>query len=230
MQHFSSGKWTDFVRKALSAVEAQDIQSHLDSGCKQCTAAFAAWTRVRDFASRESGYEPPVAAVKMAKAALKLHGSHPKPSVAQLLFDSFTAPALAGVRSSSHDSRQMLYGFEDYRVDVRFEPNFDTDHALLVGQVLKSTSTGKNVAHVTVALVRGGKILGTAKTNEFGEFQLECDLGGRLELQLTLPDGSDLKVPMVEPTAESLKKFPPQVAAAKGLKRRGKSKSKRTRK
>lgn len=206
------------------------MQSHLDSECRQCTAALSAWTRVRDFASRESSYEAPVAAVKMAKAALKLHGGHSKPSVAKLLFDSFTAPALAGVRSSSRDNRQMLYGFEDYRVDLRFEPNFDTDQALLVGQVLRSNNPHKNVAPVTVALVRGGRVLGTAKTNEFGEFQLECDLGGRLELQLTLPDGSDVKVPMVEPTVESLKRLPPQVAATKGIKRRSKPKSKRTRK
>jgi hypothetical protein len=230
MRHFSSEQWTDFVRETLEHGDAKSMQAHLDSGCDQCAAAMASWTRVSDLAAREGAYEPPAAAVKMAKASMRLHGQPARRPIAKLLFDSFEAPALAGVRSSTSGARQMLYGFDDYRVDLRFEPNFDADHAVLVGQVLNSEAAQKSLGAIEVALTRGGRVLGIAKTNQFGEFQMECDLGGRLELQLTLPDGEMVKVPMVEPSAHPATAEGPEDIDSASLKSRRSAKSKRTRK
>ncbi len=229
MRHFSSEQWTDFVRRTLKQEDMRAMQAHLDSGCEQCQGDLAAWTRVNGFAAREAVYEPPVAAVKMAKAALKLHSLPARSPVAKLLFDSFQSPVVAGVRSCSSQPRQMLYGFDDYRVDLRFEPNFDADEALLVGQIL-STDTPAKLGRIDVTLTRGGQVLGRAQTNEFGEFQLECDLGGRLELQLTLPGGQAVTVPMVEPTATAAKPANSQSAADNRLTSKSKVKKKSTRK
>lgn len=207
------------------------MQDHLNSGCEQCKADLKAWTRVTNFAAREDAYEPPAAAMKMAKAALKLHGQ-PRPSpIAKLLFDSLSTPVIAGVRSSSSQPRQMLYGFDDYRVDLRFEPNLDADEALLVGQILSTDTPAASPGRIDVALTRGGQVLGTAQTNEFGEFQLECDLAGRLELQLTLPEGTTVKVPMVEPSADRDKAgSSSQSIVGKRLTSKSKAKGKSTRK
>jgi hypothetical protein len=206
------------------------MHSHLESGCEQCSSDFAAWTRVNDLAIRERQLEPPLAALKMAKAAIKLHAEPPRLPAAKLLFDSFSVPALAGVRSAEKRVRQTLYGFDDYRVDLRFEPDFDADQTLLVGQILKSGSAVHNSENITVSLVRGAQVLGAAKANEFGEFQLECDLGGRLELQLTLPDGAKLRVPMVEPTAGEEKPSGMKVLHKKALTPQPRNKGKGTRK
>ncbi len=196
----------------------QEMQAHIERGCDQCKGAVAAWRRVTQLAARESAFEPPTAALKMVKAAMKLHALPTRSSIAKLLFDSMNAPLLAGVRSASSSSqqRQLLYGFDDYRVDLRFEPNFDADRALLLGQVLSSTEADQGAGSVAVALLRGGQVLGTAETNEFGEFQMECDLGGRLELQLTLPEGEVVKVSMVEPVGDEKSKAP-QASSCKRL-------------
>jgi hypothetical protein len=201
MRHFSPEQWADFVRKTLQPKDMREMQSHLESGCEQCRADLAAWSEIGDLAAQERSFGPPAAAVNMAKAAIKLHARPACRSIAELLFDSFSAPALAGVRSAATQSRQLLYGFDDYRVDLRFEPNLDRDQALLVGQILNSDKSSADLGKIAVTLQRGRQVLGMAETNEFGEFQLECDLGGRLELQLTLPGGEIAKVPLVEPAA-----------------------------
>ncbi|MGH9737162.1 MAG: hypothetical protein ACRD4X_01050 [Candidatus Acidiferrales bacterium] len=229
MRHFSSEQWADFVRRALKRKDMQEMQAHIESGCDQCKDAVAAWMRVTSLAARESAFEPPAAIVKMAKAAMKLHARPLRSSIAKLLFDSVNAPLLAGVRSSSSQPRQLLYGFDEYRVDLRFEPNFDADRALLLGQILSSSADDQGAGSVAVALLRGGQILGTATTNEFGEFQLECDLGGRLELQLTLPEGEIVNVPMVEPAGDEKSKVP-KLLAAKDLQQHEGKRKKSTRK
>jgi len=230
MRHFSSEQWTDFVRSTLKQEDTQEMQAHLDSGCEQCKADRTAWIRVTDLAARERAYETPAAAVRMAKAALKLHGHPARSPIVKLLFDSFQTPVVAGVRSSSSQPRQMLYGFDDYRVDLRFEPNFDADDALLVGQILSSDTPAADLGRIEVALTRGEQVLGTAQTNEFGEFQLECDLGGRLELRLTLPGGQAVTVPMVEPTATQDGPNRSQSTAGNRLTSKSKAKKKSTRK
>ncbi|MGH9715529.1 MAG: hypothetical protein ACRD4R_02180 [Candidatus Acidiferrales bacterium] len=230
MRHFLSEQWADFVRKTLKKKDMQTMQGHLDNGCEQCKNDLAAWAHVSNLAGREAAYEPPSAAVKMAKAALTLHGQLRRSPVASLLFDSFDAPVTIGIRSSTAQLRQMLYGFGDYRVDLRFEPNLDTDQAVLVGQVLNLTSTHKSLRAITVALNRGGHILGTATTNEFGEFQLECDLGGQLELHFTLPGGEAVKLVIVEPSSESMHPGERKISAARRPKARRQLRSKSTRK
>jgi hypothetical protein len=222
MRHFSSEQWTDFVRSTLKQEDRQAMQAHLDSGCEQCKADRAAWTQVTGLAAREHAYEPPVAALKMAKAALKLRTRAARSTIVKLLFDSFQTPVVAGVRSSSSQPRQILYGFDDYRVDLRLEPNFDAEPALLVGQILSTDTPAAGLGRIDVTLTRGGQVLGTAHTNEFGEFQLECDLDGRLELQLTLPGGQAVTVPIVEPAGED-RSTGSQVAAEIRLKKKRKS-------
>jgi hypothetical protein len=202
--------------------EMRRMQAHIDSGCGQCKVDLAAWTQLTNLAARENAYEPPATAVKMAKAALKLHGQPARLPIAKLLFDSLATHVVAGIRSTANQSRQMLYGFDDYRVDLRFEPSFDADEALLVGQILSTDTPAAELGRINVTLTRGDQVLGTAQTNEFGEFQLECDLGGRLELQLTLPGGEAVTVPMVEPTAGERKSPFSQAADCK----RGTQKSK----
>jgi hypothetical protein len=230
MRHFSSEEWADFVRNTLKAKDKRAMQAHLEDGCKRCAGALAAWTRVRQMAVRESSYEPPEAAVKAMKGLIAIHGRPAPAPIAKLLFDSLLAPATAGVRSAATVARQMLYGIEDYRVDLRLEPNFDTDQVLLVGQVLNAADAEKNVGHVHVALLRSGKVLGSSKSNEFGEFHLECDLAGRLELEVRLPRGAIVRIPVVEPSIPPESEKAPQLTEAKGVSGKRRQKSKRTRK
>jgi hypothetical protein len=121
-----------------------------------------------------------------------------------LLFDSFRVPAIAGVRATAINARQMLYGIGSYRVDLRMEPQMDSDKVSLVGQVLNAADPVKAGAQVTVTLLRGSKVLAESQTNTLGEFQLECSLEGQLYLRLSLPRAREVRIPLLVPSASTM--------------------------
>lgn len=204
MKHFSLAEWADFARKVATKEQEQAMQAHLDTGCKSCGKVFRMWTGVRGASQREAGYEPPDAAVRQAKALLAMQAWRKGHAKAQLLFDSLRNPAMAGVRAAGTSARQMLYGIGPYRIDLRMEPQMDSDKVELVGQILNSADPVKSGAQATVKLLRGRKILAESQTNALGEFHLECCLEGQLQLLLSLPRSRDVKIPLLVPSDTSL--------------------------
>ncbi|MGH9864601.1 MAG: hypothetical protein ACRD4H_04230 [Candidatus Acidiferrales bacterium] len=128
-----------------------------------------------------------------------IHLRPAKTSIAQLLFDSSRSAVAAGVRSASTIARQLLYGVGAYRIDLRMEPQMDSDKVSLIGQILNSVDPAKHAGAVPVVLWKGRKVLAESQTNSFGEFHLECDLEARLQLQLVLPQGMEVRIPLIEP-------------------------------
>ena len=154
MKHFSTEDWLDFVRGVVAKDRKAAMQNHLSAGCKQCDTVVSLWKRVHIAAQRETAYEPPAATLRTIKAMYSIHG---KPALktakavfAQLLFDSLSAPLQAGVRSSTADARQLLYGSGDHRIDLRFEPQVDSDKISLVGQLLNSADPARAMDAVPV--------------------------------------------------------------------------------
>jgi hypothetical protein len=196
MQHFSSEQWVDFVRNVLAGKDRTAMEAHLKSGCKRCSAALSKWMRVREAAARERGYKPPENAVRRVKGLLALHSSPSRAPIAQLLFDSLRTPAFAGLRSATSAARQMLYAIGDLRIDLRIEPKAHTGRASLVGQVLVSSDPARPAVGIPVMLVEGPKTVAALQTNEFGEFDLECDRGTHLQLRFVLPPQVEVSVPL----------------------------------
>ncbi|MFZ0411312.1 MAG: hypothetical protein WAL51_07360 [Candidatus Acidiferrales bacterium] len=178
------------------------MQSHLENGCKECSKTLSVWRRVRDTARRERIYEPPESAVRSIKRTFAIRGPQKagpaSRTVASLLFDSLLNPLPVGVRSTASPARQMLFGLGEYRIDVRMEPLMDSDKVAVVGQVLSSSDPGNRIGEVPVRLMRGAKVVAECKSNAFGEFQLECNLGGAFQLRVKLPS-EELYLPLVEP-------------------------------
>jgi hypothetical protein len=233
MSHFKLEEWADFVRDVAKEDQKKAMQSHLDNGCNGCAKLFATWKRVQEAGRRESSYQPPESIVRSVKGAGVIHGlptAHPeKAPIAELLFDSMRSPMAAGVRSNSAVLRQLLYGVGGYRLDLRIEPQENSDKVDLLGQVLNSTDPDKPIGVTPIVLKRGNKVLAESVTNRFGEFQLECDLEGSLQLQADLPHGQVVQIPLVElvsPTSDGK----PQPDDSIGLKRLLRRVEKRTRK
>jgi hypothetical protein len=199
--HFTMEQLADFARKVGTENQRRAMEGHLGA-CKKCAKAADTWRRVSEAAHRLPALEPPDGAVRTAKALYSMRKPEKKSllktRVAELLFDSFRAPLPAGVRSSTMAPRQLLFGSGDYRVDLRIEPQDDVDLVSLLGQVLHTTDSSRNLGSVQVALIQGRKVLARSQTNQFGEFQLQCDLTPRLELRVTLPD-SLVSIPLIEP-------------------------------
>ncbi len=199
MKHFSQEEWADFARNALSGEQKAAMQNHLQNGCKACASTLSIWTRVHKAAGRESAYQPPDSAVRMTKGMGALH-LHPAGSSApKLLFDSAQSIVTAGVRSTSTLGRQVLYGVDPFRIDLRMEPLMDSDKVSIVGQILNSADPTNLAGDMPVVLWKGRKILAKSLTNNYGEFQVECDLEEDLHLQLSLPTGAEVMIPLIEP-------------------------------
>jgi hypothetical protein len=110
-----------------------------------------------------------------------------KATIAQLLFDSLASPQLQGMRSAGPSFRQLLYGTDDYRVDLQIEPQENSEKMALVGQILNARFPGETVSAAPVTVVKGQKVRALSATNRFGEFRVECEVERGLQLRVKLP-------------------------------------------
>jgi hypothetical protein len=203
MRHYSLEKWVDFARNVIAEDEKVEMQSHLQTGCAQCSKELRMWQRLQQIARREQTYVPSAGAVRTVNAAFLNRPAgrveDAKSEVASLLFDSFRSPLLAGVRSAESASQQLLYGAGDYRIDVRIEPQMDSEKVVLIGQVLNSANPDERLSALPVNLLKGRKILAESVTSRFGEFQIECGLQECFRLTVLLPGGREVSLQLVEP-------------------------------
>lgn len=203
MKHFTAQEWVDFVRGTVSEDHKAAMQAHLYSGCHRCQREAKTWLRVRETAARQRASEPDDSAVRFVKGSFAINGKrkakHSRGLLAEVLFDSYREPQPAGVRSAASASRQLLFGAGNLRIDLRLEPKVDSDNISVIGQILDSADAGKNRVVASVALLRAGKVVSEAKTNHFGEFQLECGLASRLELRIKLSTGKETSIALVDP-------------------------------
>ena len=212
MRHYSLETWVDFARNVIREDQKLEMQSHLETGCTECSKELAMWQRLQQVASRESAYTPSDGAVRTVNASFINRStgelSRRKSQVASLMFDSFRSPLLAGVRSAGSASQQLLYGAGDYRIDVRIEPQMDSEKVVLIGQVLNSANPEERLSAAPVLLLKGQKILAESVTSEFGEFQLECELQGGIQLVVTLSDRQEVSLQLVDPLFSSTEDNP----------------------
>ncbi len=90
--------------------------------------------------------------VRVVKAAFATPRLAAKPQetgrLVQLLFDSFSQPALAGTRSAATRIRQMLYRAEPYQIDLQIELRQERNSLVVTGQLLDVSHpevTGRDV-------------------------------------------------------------------------------------
>lgn len=194
--HFSEQVVVDFVR----GVEVQSragLDSHLASGCLQCTADVRVLKQVQAIGAREGAYSPPSDAIRMVKVEFEAQkGGSP----ATLIFDSLSQPALAGVRSAgTAAARQMVYEVEGLMVDLRFDRPVRSKCISLIGQVLDQRAPGASLANASVMLwTEKGLVLAETKTNGLGEFQLEFEAENRLRLSIQSVAGTLIRIPLAD--------------------------------
>ena len=112
------------------------------------------------------------------------------------------------LRVIDKENQQLLYGAGTYRIDVRIEPQMDSEKVILVGQVLNSANPDEQLADVAVTLSKGKKVLAKSTTSQFGEFQIECELDAGYRLVVMLPGDAEVALPLIEPVLGSEAKTP----------------------
>jgi hypothetical protein len=186
MKHFTTEEWINFVNRVISQEQQETMQKHLGGGCKRCADAVSLWQRVRNTAVLEASYQPPSADVRIAKAAFAAAGRATvlaeKTGLVEVLFDSFLQPMLAGARSNSLGTRQMLYRADPYQIDIQIEAKPEGNRLMVTGQLLDANNPGIVGREVKITLSNHrGNVIHTT-TNQFGEFRGEIENTGDLEL------------------------------------------------
>ncbi|MFZ3379699.1 MAG: hypothetical protein WA306_16150 [Candidatus Acidiferrales bacterium] len=235
MRHYTLEQWIDFARNVTESSTKERMQSHLDAGCARCSKELSLWQHLHQVAQRTSELQPSEGALRSVRNAFveqraaAARARAPKAPIIELLFDSLRTPLLAGVRSSANHSRQLLYGSATYRIDVRIEPQIDTEKVILIGQILNSSDPHERLAEVPVTLWKGRKILAESVTNHQGEFQIECAMDSSFRLAITLPGQREVSLPLIEPVATEDPQVP-QPLDISMVKDRSREKKKSTRK
>jgi len=158
----------------------------------------ALWQRVANATSVEPRYQPSAETVRVAKAAFAIASVATSGTevvrLAQLLFDSFSHPAPAGIRSAPTRIRQLLYRAQPYQIDLQIELRPETNRLIVTGQLLDVSHPdmiGQDV-EVTISNRRGSVV--KTKTNQFGEFRGEVENSGDLEVSFAGTGGKPIVI------------------------------------
>ncbi|HEV3220496.1 MAG TPA: hypothetical protein VGZ48_12045 [Candidatus Acidoferrales bacterium] len=189
MKHFSSIEWIDFVNGVTQPAGSVEMQKHLDSGCKRCLEAVAVWRKVRETGASEAAYQPPAAALRIAKAQFAPRKKVRASAGLSLIFDSFLQPAVMGVRSSGNDVRQLLYRVGAFQLDLCVEATLDRKRVVVTGQLMNAKNPEQAMCRFPILVSDCKGLTLGAETNEFGEFRTEITNTGEIELKLPNPQG-----------------------------------------
>jgi hypothetical protein len=196
MSHFDVIALSDFVRGVAPAGDRGRIDRHLADGCARCSQTVDWLRRFSAVASEDVRYEPPVSALRIARAAFAtspwrirslpvLNG--------RITFDSFLAPLAAGVRGPEAGiTRFVLYEAGDFALDLQFDRTNERSGVVLMGQVANRRAPRTTLAALPVLVTKGPTVVTSSICNEFGEFHLEYE--PRRGLQLQIPIESEWRI------------------------------------
>src|SRR5262245_24158900 len=188
MTHLELGDVADFVRGVARGDDRVRMEKHLASGCERCRDAVSFLRDVASLSRADERWEPPASVVRHAIAILPPAARFTRRLIGRLVFDSFSQPQPAGVRSVHRRSRQLMYRAGEVYVDLRIEQEQARRRVSLVGQIV--SRDGSAITPPDVFLLEAGRAVQAAPVTEFGEFQMEYEPKPRLRLRIPLEDGT----------------------------------------
>lgn len=185
MPHYDAGEWSDFVRGLIQGPKVAAMEAHLIR-CAVCRRSENLLRQVASTAHVDRELALPDDLVQWASALFPTRAQESSPAphraVARLVFDSFAAPELAGVRAQGRIGRHLLYEAGTFGLDLRLEYERGSPRVTLVGQLLDRQHPERSLSDVSIQIVRGRTELARTLCNRFGEFQIEYEPDGRLRL------------------------------------------------
>ena len=205
MKHYAIAQWADFARTLAPEEQRADMREHLAEGCSDCREIVDFCERLTTVCRAITGTEVPDVLTTQAWAIFPT--STPQKRAlripVELLFDSFLAPAAPGLRASWQIGWQALYRAGECSVDIRVEPDLDSSRAAVIGQIANHLTPDAEMADMPVCLKAGKLIVAETRSNRFGEFQMEYEQQGRLQLCIFLDGGARcIQVPLKRLAAE----------------------------
>lgn len=190
--HLPLERVVDLARGVGPVEEAESSHLHV---CGPCRAALRWAHAVVDAAAVEPLERPPPAAVERAIELAedpRREPTRPRWSVARLLPDIFTRPALAGVRSGAPAAERRLYEAEDAALDMAIAPSrADAERWRITAQLERADATPSG--DVLAILWRDGAPIGRADGDAFDVFDFDEVAPGEYRLEAWSP-GSGVAV------------------------------------
>jgi hypothetical protein len=194
MKHYGIAQCVDFARTLAPETDRAAIQEHLDGGCPDCRQIVDFCNQLAADCRLMAECEVPESVVKLARAIFPPQRPPMVKRVArvmvELVFDSFLEPSPVGLRATWQVGWQALYRAGDCSVDLRIEPDLGSSRAAVIGQISNHVAPELEMADLPVCLKQGKSVLAEARSNRFGEFQMEYEQQGRLQLCIYLEGGS----------------------------------------
>jgi hypothetical protein len=185
---------SDYLDGRLDTMESAAIQAHLVAGCEVCNADGAWYERVRHIAASDESIAPPPWIIKRALRIFEHPQTQPSLAarvghlIAALVFDNHERRALAGVRATAADNRQLLYRADAYSIDLQIV-ELEPERAEVTGQLLREGEMlFESVCHLPLALIRDGQTVRATSTNERGEFTIKPVTCGEYDLRIDTTD------------------------------------------
>jgi hypothetical protein len=207
IKHFEMAKWIDFTRGLLPGEQAGQMREHAGE-CSGCMQMVQYHERLGGVVREMTRISVPDEVVARARAIFPAPCQEPKRLVrimAQLIYDSFLAPAPVGLRSTWQVGWQALFRAGDCSLDLRIEPELRSLRAAVIGQISNHESPESRMSDIQVCLKSGRLVVAETRSNEFGEFQMEYEQQNRLQLWVYLDSDRYIQVP--------LKRFMPEKPA-----------------
>ncbi len=176
-RHYDITEWIDLARGLVDP----DRRAALENQRQECTdcSDTAAWVeRLLSTVESDRKADVPAHVVHNAMAIFALRGLDQVQmsigSIARLVFDSFSQPALQGVRSEQRsDVRHMLYDVDGYVIDLQLEHERGMAAVSMIGQIHQSTDSGEPASSMPITLRSKEQVIAATISNQFGEFAMQ---------------------------------------------------------
>jgi hypothetical protein len=207
MKHFGIAQWVDFARGVTPEEEGRMMREHLATGCLECRQAAAFCDKLARVCLALAPHRAPESAVRHARAIFPIRwADRPQRAVRipiELIYDSFLVPVPAGMRASWQVGWQGLYRAGECSLDLRIEPELQSSRAAVIGQISNHRIPEIEMANIPICLRSGRLVVAETVSNRFGEFQMEYEQRGRLQLCVYLDGGTRrIQVPLKRLVAE----------------------------
>jgi hypothetical protein len=197
VKHYAIEKWIDFVRGIVHEPERKEMEKHLKTDCASCNRQV---TLLRAIAQTSKEIDVPEPLLDRARTIFRhapVHRESPlRKLIAKLTFDSQSALAPAGVRSNSSGARRLVFGVEDFLVELLVDTQTARRTVVVTGQISREGFSVLPALH-QVQLTAKQEVLDQTIATRFGEFSLE--FARRAGLRLIIADENtrrEIEVPL----------------------------------
>ncbi len=182
----------------LPAQECSDVLRHVSFECLNCRENYRWLEESLQLASEDHSCEYAEETIRHVLSFFKDRpGNYKRPIsqlFAQLIFDSFSSHQLVGLRTgfesiATATERQMLFRFEGYDIDIRFEKNEGDDDEELIGQILSSDPPMGGLPNLKTLLYKGESEIDQTQTDGRGIFKFEQVPAGNYSIKIIVPEG-----------------------------------------